>query len=282
MLRSTQKSLVLLVISLAGIFGTNLGSTLVNRESANRERILEEQPIWNGFSEYDTLVLATSWQGSICSVKKCTPGLLANKNFFNIHGVWPNLSSDFRNSPFFCKPHTIKLEDLSESDKRLVNYYWISFYNDASWFLNHEWSKHGTCWIPNDKDITNTIPELKSLIKTAVQQYKKDDIAGLKSSYVRLNIILGLKYNLFKALSENGILPDNHRRIRTSDIGQAIRNAFGPSAYHLNCLYDINTGQHYINELKFSLDLNYRPNGTWKFTTECPELLVYPEYKVVV
>lgn len=257
------------------------GGEVMAGVSNNRRRITQETPAWNGYSEYDTLVLATAWQGSICSVKKCTPGMLANKNFFNVHGVWPNLNTDFRKSPFYCKPHKLKLEELPESDKMLINYYWLSLYNDPAWFINHEWTKHGTCWVPSLKNIVEVIPELKGLIKKAAAQYEKDDVLGLKSSYIQLNVMLGQKYNVFYALAENGILPDDHRRVRTDAVARAIRNAFGPSRYHLNCLYNNATGQYYINELKFSLNMNYKPTGTWNFTTECPELIVYPEYKVI-
>lgn len=102
---------------------------------------------------YDTLVLATEWSGSVCKARACNKGRPVNKNFFNLHGLWPNDSVDFQKSPFDCDSSKVVLNNLPLETQNTLNFFWNPLYSTADGFLNHEWSKHGTCWVPAPKDI---------------------------------------------------------------------------------------------------------------------------------
>lgn len=69
-----------------------------------------------------------------------------NSNIFTIHGLWPEYSDG--SWPQFCnKTDKLNFNNIQHLIPQIKKY-WITcpeYNNNESWFLEHEWSKHGTC-----------------------------------------------------------------------------------------------------------------------------------------
>ena len=225
---------------------------------------------------YDSLVMATEWAGSICRVKTCNSDRPPMKTFFNLHGLWPNDSVNFKNSPFTCTSTQANLNTLPADIQTTVKTFWNGMYGSQSDFLNHEWTKHGTCWSPEPADLNSVPSEIKTVIQTAIVTQPKSDV-DRQINYIKTAVALGQKYNAFNALSASGILPNNSRRLPRSDLDKAFSSYFKVNNFQIICQKD-KSGQSLLYEVRFCLDLNYRITECPNKNISCPDTILYPEY----
>lgn len=224
---------------------------------------------------YDTLVLATEWSGSVCSLRKCNQGRPVCNSAFNLHGLWPNVREDYRKSPFDCKSTTISIPSLPQDLQNALKYYWNSLYSPASDFLNHEWQKHGSCWNPQAVSIPEVPSDIKPLIIDTLDALTSE--IKHQSSYIKVAIALSQKYNVFKALASRGILPNNERILTKDEILDALENAFGVRNYQILCSKD-RTGSSFLTEVRMCLDKNYNPVECYSLQFNCANTMIFPTY----
>ena len=227
------------------------------------------------YTEYDTLVVATEWSGSVCQIKKCNAGRPANTNFFNIHGLWPNVKDDFSKTPFDCKNTTVTIPSLPMDVQTALNYYWNPLYSDAAGFLNHEWSKHGTCWNPAPIDFEKVPNDLKKVV--AQGQGSMSDDFNHQINYIRTTVAVAQKYNVFAALANEGILPNTLKVVHKDEFLRAMLSSMKVSKFEVICQHNAN-GVSLLYEIRVCLDKNYNPVDCQTLKYNCPEQWVYPDY----
>jgi ribonuclease I len=231
--------------------------------------------IKNQYTEYDTLVIASEWAGSVCQIKKCNAGRPFNPNFFNVHGLWPNVKDDFSKTPFDCKSTTVTINSLPMDVQTSLNYYWNPLYTPAASFLNHEWSKHGTCWNPAPLDFKLVPADLQRVVAQA--QGSMSDEFNHQINYIKTSISVAQKYNLFAALASQGIVPNSKRVIQKDEFLRAMLTSLKVSKYEVICQKNAN-GVSLLYEVRVCLDKNYNPTDCKDLKYNCPAQWVYPEY----
>jgi len=199
-----------------------------------------------------------------------------SKLFFNLHGLWPNDYEDFRNSPYTCTDTTADINKYSADVQTLVKSFWNSMYSSQNDFLNHEWTKHGTCWTPEPLNYDNVPTEIKGTLVNALSAFKKSE-DDKQAAYIQMSISLAQKYNVFNALAASGILPNNQRRVNKTDLDMAFTSYYKVNKYQVICQKDKN-GQSMLYEVRICLDLDYRVVNCKELRNECPAQFVYPEY----
>ena len=229
-----------------------------------------------GSRGYDQLVLATEWAGSVCTVKKCFNNRPPTKTFFNLHGLWPNDSEDYRKSPMGCKSSTLQTAKLPSDVQTLSNNFWNGMYNSQETFLNHEWTKHGTCWVPEPDKMDLVPADLRSTLMSSMTAQKGTTI-DQQSTYIKMTVQLAQKYNVFKALAAKGILPSNQRRISKSDIQSAFSSYYKADSFQIICQKSP-SGQSLLMEIRLCLDMNYSVVDCLKPKMDCADQILYPEY----
>lgn len=227
------------------------------------------------YTEYDTLVIASEWVGSVCQLKKCNEGRPVNNNFFNIHGLWPNVRDDFKKTPFDCKNTTVSIASLPMDVQTALNYYWNPLYSKPEEFLNHEWTKHGTCWNPAPLDFEAVPSDLKKVVAQA-QGCMSDDF-NHQINYIKTTVSLAQKYNIFAALASQGILPNNQRVLQKDEFLRAILNSVKVSKFEVICQKNT-SGASFLYEIRICVDKNYNPVECFDLKYNCPDQMIYPDY----
>ena len=75
--------------------------------------------------------------------------------------------------------------------------YWVGLYSSQQTFLDHEWTKHGTCYSDSQND------------------------------YFTKAVDLHKKYNPITALAAKNIVPSNSRTYSVADVQSALDSGFG-------------------------------------------------------
>lgn len=103
----------------------------------------------NEQGSYTYFAFEREWPGTVCKTNKCTPQYMGNfdsKNF-NLHGLWPSgLESNVCSYPQDCDNTHFSFSNISSSTQNYMNTYWVGLYSNTQTFLDHEWTKHGTCY----------------------------------------------------------------------------------------------------------------------------------------
>ncbi len=264
--------------SLSDLHMSNLlGRTRKNKEK--RQTVVEDEPklLGNEGYGYNSLVLATSWAGTTCRVKKCNNNRPPIKTFFNLHGLWPNDSEVFENTPFNCLNSNVKMSVLPKEVQDLTNMYWNPLYGSAETFLNHEWTKHGTCWIPQPLDANVCPSEIRKLVEDAALTASNNQ-ALKQSDYFKVSIALAQKYNIFSALASSGILPHNNKKYGRDIIERALFSYFKVNALDIKCAKNPATGDSMLQEVRVCMDLNYQIISCRRHNMQCANQILYPEY----
>lgn len=213
-------------------------------------------------NSYDSYVLATEWTAAVCKNRQCFPNTPSQPNFFNIHGLWPNIANDPNTGPANCNSIPFVLSELPSSLQADLEVRWNGLYSSTEDFLNHEWTKHGTCWSPY-----LSAPQLSQVpapIVPLVQSGEADYNAGQTGpkDYMNITLALGSHYSIFEALRQYGIHPSNSAVYTLDSFSSAMQAAFGVSNFVLLCTKNKVSGKSMITEVRICLDLSYQP-------TEC-------------
>lgn len=213
---------------------------------------------------YDRYLLATSWQGTTCKFHHCTH--FGSPSIFNLHGLWPSTAG---NSPEECTSIDFTEEDLDENLKRNLYNYWNSGYHGNWEFINHEITKHGSCWDPSlgDKSL------IDSQIVSTINQYNPEDPHSLINTFLEVVLVVSKELNPYDVLAQKGIVPSDSETYQIDDVLDAVNSHNGTSLGVIPvCLKDKESGDMYLGELRLCLDLNYKPR-------ECEPGVTYSHIK---
>ncbi|KAJ1882142.1 hypothetical protein H4R99_002547 [Coemansia sp. RSA 1722] len=146
-------------------------------------------------------------------------------NAFTVHGLWPDTCEGKQLPNQGCDPqrsYTNISGIIQTSDPLLhadMTTYWPSNKGDNDWFWTHEWVKHGTC-----------VSTLHPRCYGSEGYVPRQEVAD----YFRKILELREKYDLFKALAKNGVVPtepEAGRRPKNTyslkQFKQAIKNEWG-------------------------------------------------------
>jgi len=204
-----------------------------------------------GSDDYDRYMLATSWAGTTCKFNDCTH--YGEDNWFNSHGLWPSTAN---NSPQDCKTINFQEQNLSPYLKQSLYTYWNSFYHDNWEFLDHEITKHGSCWNPKFGDQRIMDPALAQVI----QGYNSGDKFSEINTFLTLAVSLAKIVDPFASLKKAGIVPSDTATYKIEQVLgvfselNGLQNSLIPV-----CLAEKSTGNLYLAELRFCTDLNFKP-----------------------
>lgn len=204
-----------------------------------------------GRDDYDRYLLATSWAGTTCQFHDCTH--YGADEIFNLHGLWPSTSGD---SPQDCSDVNFNEQNLSPYLKQNLYTYWNSFYHDNWEFLDHEITKHGSCWRPDYGNLSDMNKELADIIQT----YDASDDYSKINTFLTLTLAASKLVNPYKALWAKNIRPSDSQTYDIDEIlavfneDRGVKNTVLPV-----CLAEKSTGNLFIAELRFCIDLDFKP-----------------------
>jgi len=173
-----QRSAILLFVGICALFRSSASQSTKN---------------------YDSYALALEWQGTVCKFKNCGQDYTA-AGTWNLHGLWPD--ADNGQHPFFCTNAPLNWDNLSDDLKKQLSLYWSGLYSSQQQFLDHEWTKHGTCWRTDYGTISMMPNQLQQLL-TTIRTHSQN-------SADFLNFVVTLSkqvYRVYDLLSQNGISP---------------------------------------------------------------------------
>jgi len=150
---------------------------------------------------------------------------------FNLHGLWPNAMKK-EDQPFECDDsQKFHYDDFSESLRDQLELKWNGLYNPTKSFLDHEWSKHGTCWNPDDEIRTPTSSLIARLLTQTNEPKARIDI---QTAYVKRSLHLADHVNIHKILKSNGIVP-REETYPLIDVRKAVQEEFGIKNLVIRC-----------------------------------------------
>ena len=220
-----------------------------------------------GPTNYDSYVLATEWTGTVCRMNKCDPTRPNESNWFNLHGLWPNVWNDPTKSPQACSTIPLNYNNLPASTQDDINLHWNGLYSPTITFIDHEWSKHGTCWIPSfntSSDISKVPLSLQPLVSQAIADYASGTITS--NDFILVALSLSNMYNFRSILSKHNIVPDNTKAYTMVQIQQAIQAELQVSLLNIYCSKNPTDGRIMLGEIRICLDLQYNPINCMKNT----------------
>ena len=145
-------------------------------------------------NNFDYYLFAQTFPLTFCKIHKCS-GII-NKKFI-IHGLWPNYNDG--SYPTFCSKEELDYTFVN-NNKNLFLKYWSDSddFIDYS-FINHEWTKHGTCSngtiIHSQEDYFNNIFKIRENIDI-YDILKKNNIINNNRNYGKDTLINIIKNNL--------------------------------------------------------------------------------------
>ena len=222
-------------------------------KSQNEEKTEKED-----WSQYDCYILSIFWSPSSCFNKKenkekcfdTIDNLDINKSFI-IHGLWPTYSSGEYTDD--CNKNEMINVTFDEEYKEYISKYWPGLYSSDNNLWNHEYNKHGYCYI---KRINND-PE---------KDYKVY-FDKTKEMFSQLN---------YNDLMEN-ILPDTPQGIhkvskeRFQYILTNSKYKLDSSTYSLRCVENEENNTNMLSEIWFNYDMNFNRTSNVKISDNCPE-----------
>ena len=149
---------------------------------------------------------------------------------FGIHGLWPNYNNN--SWPQYCNTQKLNTTEISSLLPEL-KIRWTNFENDIE-FLQHEWSKHGTC-----------AEELYQLNT----QYK----------YFSTGLKLRHKYNLMNLLTNNHIYPSLHKTYEINTIKNIIQANIKIPNIHCRHMYYKHKKIDIIDNIQLCLNTELEP-----------------------
>ena len=209
---------------------------------------------WN---QYDCYVFSIFWPPSSCFNKYSDNEVCFNRtkdleieNSFIIHGLWPNYIS----GKYLDTCNTNEEIDIIFDDGKYINQlrkYWPGLYSSDQIMWNHEYNKHGYCYI-------------ERIGKDEEKDYKIyfDQVLDIFKGYRLLmeeilpDIPQGL-YNVSKSKFKKFLLQSSLK--------------LDPSTYYLRCSKNDTKKTDVLNEIRFNYDLNFTLTNAMKSDENCPE-----------
>ena len=241
---------------LLGIIITIIFLLIEEKEEKKEEN--EEKTEKEDWSEYDCYILSIFWTPSNCFNKKenkeecfdTIDKLDINKSFI-IHGLWPTYTSGEYTDD--CNKNELINVTFDEEYEKYISKYWPGLYSSNNYMWNHEYNKHGYCYIKRikydpEKDYKIYFDKTKEMFSNA-------------------------KYN---DLMEY-ILPDTPQGLHkiSKDRFQYILNnsefKLDPSTYSLRCVENKENNTNVLNEIWLNYDIDLKITSNVKLSDNCPE-----------
>ena len=214
--------------------------------------------------DYDYYAFASEWPGGVCKFRDCTEDSTQGDTF-NMHGLWPN--ADSGRHPFYCSSVPTNFNGLPGDLKSQLLHYWSGLYSSQATFLDHEWTKHGTCWRSDYGEVTSMPASVQGLLKE-IRTHDQNSADFLRFAIT----LLKEEYNLFDILGQSGIVPSTTRTYTFAEIKNAIKQTFGKGVvdtFKIKCNLK-KGGIAYLTEIWLCLDKNYQPiDCRFKVGTSC-------------
>lgn len=193
--------------------------------------------------QYDSHVLAITWQPGFCEHDRSGPGkpecqaMRAGElqaDHFTLHGLWPNRQGCGINYGSCPGPQLDLTPDTVDYIKP-----WMPNFNYSTRFGNHEWKKHGVCQtaMSDDGYFRFAVDLVKSFNDSAAGAYVRANVGGSVSKtefYARLAEDYGSK-----AVANNFLL------ICTGDHLEEVRVALPRDLQQQRSLKDV-IGEHFL------------------------------------
>lgn len=231
--------------------------------------LLTTTQVMSVMKDYDYLMFATEWQGTVCGFKNCDQDTSVD-GVFNLHGLWPN-RNDYKH-PFSCTRVRFNLNSLPQALQTKLGKYWSGLYSSQQYFLSHEWSKHGTCW-RTDYGTPSSMPaNIRPLVQAARSAQAQDpkyfmDIAATLASE---------NYNIYSILKDAGIVPSDSRSYNLYNMYDVIAAGLGIKNFQIMCNTD-SAGRTSVMEFRVCLSHNFIPVDCYKRKVGgCNKSLLYP------
>ena len=209
------------------------------------------------WKKYDCYIFSIFWPPSSCFNKNSDNEVCFNRinelqieNSFIIHGLWPNyLSGKYLEE---CNPNE-EIEIIFDDDNysNELHKYWPGLYSTDQIMWNHEYNKHGYCYI-------------ERIGKDEEKDYKLyfDQVLDIFGGYRLLmeeilpDIPKGL-YNVTKSKFKKFLLQSSLK--------------LDPSTYSLRCSKNDSKKTDILSEIRFNYDLNFTMIDTIKSSENCPD-----------
>ena len=222
--------------------------------------------------DYDYYAFALEWAGTVCKFKNCVEDHSAAATW-NLHGLWPNANNG--QHPFMCTNVPTDWDNLPQNLVSTLGLYWSGLYSSQQTFLDHEWTKHGTCWRTDYGNITAMPSSVQSLAQSARNNKQNS------ADYFRLVVALSKNvYRIYEILVSGGITPSNTDKYTYAQIKAAMDKGFGGgkvTKFKVNCQLD-ESGLPYLSDVLICVDKNYNPQDcAFSVTSNCPVSgIMYP------
>ena len=217
----------------------------------------EEEPKREDWSNYDCYIFSIFWPPSSCynkesENKECFDRIreLDRDDYFIIHGLWPSYKSGEHTDD--CNKN--KEINVTFTDEYLfsnLTTYWPGLYSSDQLMWNHEYNKHGYCFI-------------KRIGKNVTKDY---DI------YFNQGLDLFEKYNVLMELT----LPDTPaglHNITKNKFKQTLKEStynIDPLTYSLICSRNDTDNTDVLYEIRFNYDLNLEISKNVTSSENCPD-----------
>jgi len=224
---------------------------------------------------YSSYVIELQWAGSVCALSMCseeyTKGALSN--VFNLHGLWPG---DQANAPENCPGKSLNISTLPDELQGKLLEYWSGLNGTQQAFLNHEWTKHGTCWNPFLGNIEKMPQQVRKIVRSGRNYGASSLISPIY--FLDLAVSLASELNPWKVLKQAGIEPSQTLYSRDS-ILEALSKAYLVTSYSLICTQDEN-GHSLLKGIRLTLDINLQPmeDELYHNANGCEDMLYYPPW----
>lgn len=171
------------------------------------------------------------------------------------------------------------MKDLSFENQRDVPVYWSSMYNSEMDFINHELSKHGSCWKPERSQIDKCPMAIAQILNTVQASGLKKD---LLNAYIQVAISWSKTHDLFSILKEAGITPSENEAFNPGIMMRALSQHFGVD----DAAFPICRGtkhERLLSEVRFCLDKNFQimscgAKNVQNHIQSCGHEIFYPDF----
>ena len=99
------------------------------------------------FQDYKMYVMSIQMATTLCLQSKECDKIIKDvpKNILTLHGLWPSIEGSKLKDCNVGKQIDIIFEDEDFNSK--MQKYWPSLYGPSKTFWDHEYNKHGYCWV---------------------------------------------------------------------------------------------------------------------------------------
>ena len=243
--------LVFLIGCIILILGLIITIILILTDDKDEDEPKED---WN---QYDSYILSMIWPPSSCFTKylenkTCFTRVRELKDDFNfiVHGLWPTYISG--NITGTCnKKDEINITFNDEDYKNQLSELWPGLYSSDQKMWNHEYNKHGYCYIRRIEQ--NVLTDYKTYFDKTLSlfgdyRYLMESI--LPDTPVGLHLVTKEKFKMF--LSDSTFKID-------------------PSFYSLICTNNNTKNVDVLYEIRFNYGLDFNMINNIKSSENCPD-----------